>query len=39
MDQEKAFLIALRTAQAWELKDGYLLIKGQNGEVKFERTL
>lgn len=39
MDQERAFLIALRTAQAWETKDGFLIIKGQGGELKFERTL
>ncbi len=39
MDQEKAFLIALRTAQVWETKDGFLFIKGQGGELKFERTL
>jgi heat shock protein HslJ len=39
MDQERQFLLALRTAQAWDTQGGYLIIKGQGGEIKFERTL
>lgn len=39
MDQERQFLIALRTAQVWDTQDGFLIIKGQGGEIKFERTL
>lgn len=39
MDFERAFLIAFRTAQIWDLKDGYLIMAGQGGELKFERGL
>lgn len=38
-DLERSFLVALRTSQAWELKDGKLLLKGPNGTLVFERSL
>ena len=38
-DIERAFLVALRTAQAWQLKDGRLYMRGPNGELIFERSL
>jgi heat shock protein HslJ len=39
MERERAFLVVLRTAQAWDVKDGQLILGGQNGELRFERTL
>ena len=39
MDAEKAFLVAFRTAQAWDTKDGYLIIADQGGEMRFVRAL
>lgn len=36
---ERAFLVALRTSQVWELKDGKLLLKGPNGIIVFERSM
>lgn len=38
-DFERAFLIAFRTSVVWDLKDGYLVMAGQGGELKFERGL
>lgn len=39
MDAETAFLSALRTSSKWETQTGSLIIKGPNGELKFERSL
>jgi heat shock protein HslJ len=39
MDQERNFLIALRTSMQWDTIAGDLIIKGQNGELKFQRSL
>ncbi|GGH11639.1 hypothetical protein GCM10007036_08830 [Alsobacter metallidurans] len=39
MDLEKAFLVAFRTAQVWDVKDGYLIIQSQHGELKFQRSI
>ena len=39
MERERAFLVVFRTAQAWDVKDGQLILGGQNGELRFERTL
>ena len=39
MASEKQFLTALRTSIQWDLVAGALVIKTQNGELKFERTL
>lgn len=36
---EMAFLTALRTSAKWDTKVGSLVIKGPNGEIKFERSL
>lgn len=36
---ERTFLVALRTSQVWELKDGKLLMKGPNGVITFERSM
>ncbi len=38
MDAERAFLLALRTAQQWDTEPGKLVIAGQNGKLVFERT-
>ena len=38
-EAERAFLVALRTSQVWELKDGKLLLKGPNGIITFERSM
>ena len=38
MERERAFLIALRTAQQWDVKEGALILVGQGGELRFERT-
>lgn len=39
MDQEKNFLIALRTSMQWDTVDGALVIKGPNGELRLQRSL
>jgi heat shock protein HslJ len=39
MDQERNFLIALRTSVQWDTVAGALVIKSQNGELKFDRVL
>ena len=39
MDQERNFLIALRTSLTWDTVVGALVIKSQNGELKFDRVL
>lgn len=39
MAAELAFLTALRTAAKWDTQIGTLIIKGPNGELKFERSL
>jgi heat shock protein HslJ len=39
MDSEHSFLVALRTSALWDTVGGQLVIKGQNGELKFERSL
>ena len=38
LDAEKAFLLALRTAQQWDSEPGKLIITGQHGKLVFERT-
>ena len=39
MDQERNFLIALRTSVQWDTVAGTLVIKSQNGEIRLERVL
>ncbi|HMO28653.1 META domain-containing protein [Enterovirga sp.] len=39
MDSEMAFLTALRTSAKWDTQIGTLIIKGPNGELRFERSL
>lgn len=39
MAAELAFLTALRTSAKWDTQIGSLIIKGPNGELKFERSL
>lgn len=39
MQSEMTFLVALRTAAQWDLVGASLVIKGQNGELRFERSL
>lgn len=36
---EQAFLIALRTAGKWDLDGSQLVIRSQNGELRFDRAL
>lgn len=36
---EQSFLAALRTSAKWDTVVGSLIIKGPNGEIKFERSL
>ncbi|WP_232627866.1 META domain-containing protein [Methylobacterium sp. Leaf118] len=36
---EQAFLVALRTAGQWDLVDSQLVIRTQNGELRFDRAL
>ncbi len=38
MELEREFLVALRTAQQWDLSGGALILRGQAGELRFERT-
>ena len=39
MDLERAFFVAMRTAMQWDLDGLTLVIKGQNGELRFERSI
>lgn len=39
MQTEMAFLTALRSSAKWETQIGSLIIKGPNGEIRFERAL
>ena len=39
MAAEMSFLTALRTSAKWDTQIGTLVIKGPNGELKFERSL
>ena len=39
MEQERNFLIALRTSVQWDTVGGDLVIKSQNGELKFQRSI
>lgn len=39
MAAERAFLIGVRAAQKWDLVDGQLVLTGQGGTVKFDRSL
>ena len=39
MDSERAFFVALRYAQQWDQQGSTLIIKSQNGELRFERAL
>ncbi|WP_245512954.1 META domain-containing protein [Enterovirga rhinocerotis] len=39
MATEMAFLTALRTSAKWDTMVGTLIIKGPNGEIRFERSL
>ncbi len=39
MAGEKEFLLALRTSVFWDLRGGFLIIKSQRGELKFDRAL
>lgn len=36
---EQAFLVALRTSAKWDIQGPTLVIRTQNGELKFERSL
>lgn len=38
MDQERAFFVAFRSAQNWDTQEGAFLLKGPNGELRFERS-
>jgi heat shock protein HslJ len=39
MEEEKAFLLAVRTSHVWNTKDSNLYIAGDKGELVFERSL
>jgi heat shock protein HslJ len=39
MEAERAYLVALRTAMQWDLDGLTLVIKGQSGELRFERSI
>jgi heat shock protein HslJ len=39
MQSEQAFLVALRTAAKWDLEGASLVIKGQNGDLRFDRAM
>ncbi|MFN3673366.1 MAG: META domain-containing protein [Bosea sp. (in: a-proteobacteria)] len=39
MDFERAFLLALRGAQKYDLIDGRLVIQGAAGEIRFDRAI
>jgi heat shock protein HslJ len=36
---EQAFLVALRTSAKWDMQGPTLIIRTQNGELRFERAL
>jgi heat shock protein HslJ len=39
MAVEQSFLVALRTAAKWDITGSQLVIRTQNGEIRFERSL
>jgi heat shock protein HslJ len=39
METERAYFVALRTAMQWDLEGVTLVIKGQSGELRFERSI
>jgi heat shock protein HslJ len=39
MEAERAYLVALRTAMQWDMDGLTLVIKGQSGELRFERSI
>lgn len=39
MEKEKNFLLSVRTSAQWEEKDGFLILRGQMGEIRFQRAL
>lgn len=39
MALEKQFLVAFRTAQKWDTKDGFLILAGPGGEMRFTRGI
>ncbi|MCG7392229.1 META domain-containing protein [Microvirga sp. ACRRW] len=39
MATEQSFLMALRTSGKWDIQGRTLIIKSQNGELRFERSL
>jgi heat shock protein HslJ len=39
MDSERSFLVALRSAQKWDVQGSTLIISGPNGELRLERSL
>ena len=39
MENEQAFLVALRTAAQWDLVGTSLVMRGQNGELRFDRAI
>ncbi|MBM6592738.1 META domain-containing protein [Microvirga pudoricolor] len=39
MASEQAFFVALRTSAKWDIQGSTLIIKSQNGELRFERAL
>jgi heat shock protein HslJ len=39
MAAEQAFLVALRTSAKWDVNGSTLIIRSQNGELRFERSL
>jgi heat shock protein HslJ len=38
MDQEKTYLMLLRTSQAWDQVEGALILKSPSGTLRFERS-
>jgi heat shock protein HslJ len=38
MDQERTFLLMLRTSQAWDTVEGSLILKSPRGTLRFERS-
>lgn len=39
LDSERAFFVAMRTAQQWDLDGLNLVIKSPSGELRFERSI
>ncbi len=39
MAAERSFLTALRAARQWDLQQGRLVLRGQAGELRFDRAL